>query len=351
MESMSRSEVLMRMVEEGSEIQKVSIKNLFFNQVSNDKLISPSSKPIITTRMINPSDIIKLIFGRKIASFYLFTTLLCKAGSMVAYTSIFSTSFASNIPIGPLDTCDIYSTSSFLTNCKLKYWFYLVLFGICVVYMTVKGIEEQQFVQITTSLLRFVVIFIIIFTCIADLSLHKNNQNDQYNDYTWPPLIVPKNIGHGIAIITFATSFTTQLATISNPIKNKEKNLPLINIFTTLTCLVFYLLLGLIGALAINNVPSMVSLNYRNYTAGHNAHDRPFWTYIIEYTIILCPAIDVFSSFPLKALTLSDSITSLMYGDDRKLIPHKKIIMIRLVVSVCPLFIAFLVFNLGTILD
>lgn len=44
---------------------------------------------------------------------------------------------------------------------------------------------------------------------------------------------------------------------------------------TNLTAFSVYILIGLLVPLAIDDVPSMSTLSYRNYTAGHDQHDRP----------------------------------------------------------------------------
>ena len=72
----------------------------------------------------------------------------------------------------------------------------------------------------------------------------------------------------------------------------------------------------------------------------------------MEYIIILTPGLDVISSFPLMALSLSDNLISLVYGCDRTLpSPRARIYFIRIASCLPPLLIAMFAYNLGTILD
>jgi hypothetical protein len=80
------------------------------------------------------------------------------------------------------------------------------------------------------------------------------------------------------------------------------------------TCTVLYVMIGLIIPIAIPDIESMSTLGWRDYSAGHSQSDRPWWTYLISYVIILFPAFDVFSILPITIIALSDNIISLFFG-------------------------------------
>lgn len=69
-----------------------------------------------------------------------------------------------------------------------------------------------------------------------------------------------------------------------------------------------YALLGIIVPIAIDKVPSMSTLAFRDYSAGYKVSERPWWTLVIEYLIVLFPALDVFSAFPLTTISSNDNI-------------------------------------------
>ena len=70
------------------------------------------------------------------------------------------------------------------------------------------------------------------------------------------------------------------------------------------------------------------------------------------YTIILFPALDVLSVFPLQAINLSDNLISLTYGNfDSEKISTTVFVIYRLAVIIVPLSIAAFFYSLGYILD
>jgi amino acid permease len=352
LECMSRAEVLFRMCEEGRKIQPISLKKLFQQPKMSEKLIqAPHLKPIITRRMINSPDIIKLVFGDKVGMVYMFGLFLYQFGTMVAYGSIFASSFASNVPLGTQNTCDIYNSQGFYNDCRWKYWVFLLIFGVITTYMTIIGVKEQQYVQISMSILRFIVIFSIIIICIVNISLHRNNDNDKYNNLSWPPLVVWENIGHAIPIIYFSASSPIQIPAISEEINNKQRNLPLSNIMMIFSCFVLYSIIGIITPIAISNIPSMATLGFRNFTAGYSRSNRPSWTYFFEYLIIISPALDVFSAFPLQALIIADALLTWKYGGNKETIDKKVLYFTRFLFAFSPIVVSFFVYDLGSILD
>ena len=350
LESISRAEVLLQKIERGEAIPVLSFKQLL-SKPHTYTLLKSNSNLIITDRLITCADICKLAFGKSIGTLYLLFLFLSMMGTMVTYSSIFSSLFTSNVPLGTFSTCNIYEYSSFLNDCRYKYWFYLILFSFFTVYMTVKGIREQQKIQFIMSGLRFLVLIIIIITCLFNIFTHQNNNDEEYNSAELPPLIRPENIGHAIPIILFASSYQIHIPTISETIGDKEKNLRRINFMAISTCFVFYSLLGLVGAVAFGKAPSIASLGYRNYTAGTSLSERQAWTYLVEYLIIISPALDVMTAYPIKALTIADSIITWIYGGELEKLENRKIYGIRFLISSSPLLVSFLVYNLGEILD
>ena len=68
--------------------------------------------------------------------------------------------------------------------------------------------------------------------------------------------------------------------------------------------------------------------------------------------MVVFPALDVFSAFPLVALATADNITTLIFGYDKvEEVSRKGIYGIRLLVCLPPLFLAVFVYDLGEILD
>ena len=351
LESMSRVEVLLTLADEGEVVPLVPFHRLFSKAAHKNTLIRPRLKPIIANRMLNCSDITKLVFGKRLGMVYLVLFYLFQLGTLVAYITIFASSFASNVPLGNNETCDIYATSTFYNTCRWKYWVFLVFYAVITVYLTIRGMEEQRIFQLFMMVLRFIVMFLIIITSIVDIASESSNQDSSHNSASWPPLITPMNVGHAIPIIFFASNFQLQMPTLTQAINNKSHNLPRINLLASITCFVLYTSLGLLVSVSVKNVPSMASLAYRNYTAGHSLEDRPAWTYAIEYFIVLTPAIDVISAYPTQSLPIADALISWKHGGRVEEVKKRERYLMRFVMALMPFFLAFFEYNLGTILD
>lgn len=110
-----------------------------------------------------------------------------------------------------------------------------------------------------------------------------------------------------------------------------------------------YTLIALIVPVAIHKVAPQCTIEYSSYSAGYAQSDRPWWTYAIAYLVVLFPAFDVFSCFPLMALSISNNLLTMRYGvvDVDQRIQRK----FRILTVVVPLAISFVMFNLGDIID
>lgn len=347
-EVMSRTEVILNKKELGIKTKKPQFKRLFSSPSQSDPLLDVQMEPDITDRLINTPDSFKACFGNKWGMFYIICLGLYLFGTMIAYGSIFASSFAANIPIYFLDTCDIYAQSGFLSSCRINYWIFLTIFAIIVCYLTIIGMEEQQVVQIITSFLRFLVIFLVIlipiFSMIFDDSYNKNLE------ISAPPLINLQYVPSSITILLFASSFQIHVPTITQVICEKEKHLKTINFLAVLTCFILYSLVGLSVSFYSDQVPKMASLLFRNFSAGYPLESRPLWAALCEYLIIICPAIDVVTCYPIKSLTISDAIITWQYGTKVHEVKRSVVILNRFLVSISPLIVCYIFYDLADIL-
>jgi hypothetical protein len=260
---------------------------------------------------------------------------------MVAYGSIFASSFAANIPLGNLATCDIYS-EGFYSACMGHYWVYILIYSFLVTILTVKGLKEQKNFQILMCSMRFVIMSLVIFSSLhlilSKLPIAPGESPPNSN----PPLFNYDKTDIALPIILFALGYQLQLPSIADLIANKQRNLWRIITLVTIVSLVWYAALGVIVPYAINNIEEQCTLNFRNYSAGYNY--RPWWAIFISYVIVLFPAFDVMSSFPLMSVALADNWVTMLYGDSE--VPIKKIRIIRIGVCVIPLVISFFFYNI-----
>ena len=273
-------------------------------------------------------------------------------GAQVGYVSIFASSFAATIPLGFANTCNIYDDKEVFGSCRVNYWFYLVIYGVFMMYLTIKGLREQKWMQSVLTIMRFVIISIIIFTCIALMSTSSKIDHSGKSTVQMPQPINFSSMLSALPSIFFAFIYQMQFPSIAEFIKDKKRNLPLIIIMVGITTGVIYLMIALIVPVAIHDVKPQCSIEYSDYSAGYSQDDRPWWTYIISYIVVLFPALDVFSSFPLMAVAVSDNLLSMKYGVSNEDYVDEKIKRNYRILSVAiPLCISFILFNLGEIID
>jgi len=80
-----------------------------------------------------------------------------------------------------------------------------------------------------------------------------------------------------------------------------------------ITVTILYTILGFLVPLAIPDIESLATINWRDYSAGYSQDDRPWWTYLIAYFVVLFPALDCLSILPIVSITLSDNFISLFF--------------------------------------
>jgi hypothetical protein len=75
-----------------------------------------------------------------------------------------------------------------------------------------------------------------------------------------------------------------------------------------LTTFVLYTLLGLLMSITFDSVPeALVTLAWKGLGSDY---DGAWWAYMLMYIILIFPAIDALSAFPLNAIPLAENIMS-----------------------------------------
>ncbi|CAG9314267.1 unnamed protein product [Blepharisma stoltei] len=354
LEVMSRTEVIVRLREEGKKVKPPTWRQILTGQKAGEDLLEKerTPRPIITSRRFDVTENIRILFGQKWATFYIIILSFYFQGAQLGYVSIFASSFASNIPLPWAKKCDIYETSSYSDSCYENYWIFLIIYAVFMTYLTIKGMKEQRWVQSVLTIMRFIIIGLVLITSIALLIQQKQVDHDVHESFDDPPLAVWTHLSSMASIILFAFVYQIQFPSIAEFVRSRVKNLKRIIIMVAATSFTLYAMLGIIVPMAIHDVKGEVNISFREYSAGYSQSDRPWWTYIIAYIIVLFPAFDVFSSFPLMAIPLSDNVLTMRYGiGETKNLPFKTVAICRFLCVVLPFSIAFFVYDLSIILN
>jgi hypothetical protein len=185
------------------------------------------------------------------------------------------------------------------------------------IYFTNIEFSEQMWMQGIMTVARVVVMMSIIVLSLVSLGEQENvNNNETYRDGD-PPLAVWSKFGFMLPALLFGGVYQTQFSGILSAMQKDMKVLRPIIVYVTLTLEFFYITLGLTASFAVNHVASNASLSFGKYSNGEAENGRPVWTEIIGYAIVLFPAIDVMSIFPIVAHGISDNIMALLGVVDR----------------------------------
>ena len=182
LEVMSRVECIKQLEDIGIYIPNAKIKHLFLGGYPKQD-IPDEIQPEVTGRRFDLSTMAGILFGRNYGRTYMVFLYLFMTLAQVGYISIFSSSFAAKIPLGFSDSCDIYEDKELFGSCRKNYWFFLIIYSCFMMYLTIKGLKEQKWLQSALTIMRFVIIFIIVSTSIALLATSSNIKNSDHVSY------------------------------------------------------------------------------------------------------------------------------------------------------------------------
>ncbi|CAG9310220.1 unnamed protein product [Blepharisma stoltei] len=364
LQSFSRMEVLSNLAEKGYKIKPMSISDLLKPIRKEDYIIKQDQgeeaesliaesnlDPEIGNRRYDMCEMAHILLGKAHGQILMIMFVIASSASLIGYCTIFSSSLASIIPIIGSGTCNIYDDPEFGESCRFHYWIYLAIYASIVIPLAIVGLTEQTFFQIVSFIVRIVVMTTMIVTSLysifSDTELDDNGSIN--SDAT---VFKPLNLGLCLPIVYMATFFKSTISTTTQYVEDKAQNIQKICLFALFSMSFFFLLLGLIVPFATDEVEKMVTLNWRDYSAGDDSDGRSWWTYFIAYLIVILPAVDVLSAFPIIAINLADNIMSLTYGNfGEKEIPEWTMTYYRLAITVPPVLIAIVVYDLSFVSD
>ena len=157
---------------------------------------------------------------------------------------------------------------------------------------------------------RIVAFSIMIITAAVALATDSELEEEGANEAD-PVAADLSKFGRIFFIIMLASLFENTIPTTNSFVNNKSKYLPRILIMCCFTFCILYTVLGMVLAFGVEDLEEMATLNWSDYSAGND--DRAWWTYLISNLVILLPAVDVSSAFPIVAGNLADNLMNFTY--------------------------------------
>ncbi|VEU41171.1 unnamed protein product [Pseudo-nitzschia multistriata] len=333
-------------------------------------------KYIVKDRKFEANALCRVFLGKRGLHAFTFVLSLYMLGTLWAYTSVFSSAVARAFPVFSSGTSDdphqligvfglIVTTTASAES--LNYLCFAILFGCIVVPLSCLELDEQVPLQVFLTGCRFLMFFLMIGTsgmCAEDVSAiraHSGAMTDESSDTSNEVDSVRwAGIANTLPILIFANIFHHSIPGLAHPAADKRSIghvFTATNVFTVTA----YLVLGLsLGSAFGKGIEQSSNLNWSYFHAntGHlddqgNVVGAAWWTRAVSMYIMLFPAIDVVSAYPLNAITLGNNLLGAVYGKRIHEVEGQRWLRtgFRCLASIPPILFGILVRNLGVITD
>ncbi|KAH7468899.1 hypothetical protein PRIC1_010012 [Phytophthora ramorum] len=230
-------------------------------------------------------------------------------GGLVGYSQVFVNTFLTQVDhIGDWQLTSVHAAA---------------VFACIVLPLSCSDLTEQIYVQLTMSVVRFAALLIMIVSAAyavygdpydSGAVLKPSPESAPYiSDYSLVDLT-----GFGVMFSTgvFSQLFQHSVPGLLAPLgaRNQEKASAVFG-STLLTTMVFYIALGSVCSLYFGpKLASSVNLNWAEFTWGINESMTlvPLWAKLLSMIVVVFPALDTLSVFPLISVTLGDNMAAVV---------------------------------------
>jgi len=322
---------------------------------------SSSTAYLVGKRKFEVNTLCRVYLGKP--GLRVFTLFIClyMCGLLWAYTSVFSSAMAKALPLVEDDSSD--------------YVCYAIIFGLIVVPLSCLELTEQVAIQVFLTGCRFVMLFLMLATskfCADDNrsmaalpAFDGDGGEDSSRNISSLSgdsflFFRPQGLYKTLPILVVANMYHHSIPGLSHPVAEK-KQLGRIFMSTSILTATAYSILGIVlGVCFGSDIEQSSNLNWNHFHAGTGTVGddgriigAARWTKLVSMYVILFPAIDVVSAFPLNAITLGNNMFGAAYGSRIHEVEKKRWLRtcFRLLASVPPVIFAMFVRELGVITD
>jgi len=299
---------------------------------------------LVKDRKFEITDLCRMFLGERAS--LIFVTLLSFSLFMTlwVYTVVFDTVFQNVLPIFQNDD----------SNAIL----YTFIYGFIVIPIACLELKEQIFIQITLAMCR-VLMFVFMVTTTFFFPDDFRGHGEKFIS---APLYSFAGMSKAIPIMLFALQFQTTIPGISHAVADKRQ-LSGIFRFTFYLAAICYIFVGVTVASAGGLAGTAQSSNimFQNFRGGTGTFDPEtgtfvdvaLWAKVISYFVLMFPAVDVISAFPLNAIVYGNNLLDVAYrGEHAHLkLNRTRIVAFRLFASVPPVICALFIRSLGAVTD
>ncbi|TYZ57734.1 hypothetical protein PybrP1_000726 [[Pythium] brassicae (nom. inval.)] len=230
-------------------------------------------------------------------------------GGLLGYSQVFVNSFLTQVAsVGGVQITSVHAAG---------------VFAAIVVPLSCSDLTEQILVQLLMAVVRFAALLIMIVSAAYAMDADPFDSGmDAAPADAAPPFVSAYRLvdlsGFGVMFSTavFSQLFQHSVPGLLAPLgrANQAKSHAIFG-GTLLTTMLFYVALGSVCSLYFGpKVASSVNLNWADFTWGlaASAHELPFWAKAMSTLVVVFPALDTLSVYPLISVTLGDNMAAVV---------------------------------------
>ena len=227
-----------------------------------------------------------------------------------------------------------------------SYVFFATVFGLLVVPCSCLDLTEQVKVQMALSLCRVIVIVIMVVT---SLSAYLDHGGSPLDSASPTPAVNLTGFSTVLSICCYAFLFSQGLPVLAEPVRDKRQ-LGKIFLSTLLFMIVGYTSIGVTVSLLFgSNIHPSCNLLWGSYRMGNVSNPvLVFIARVVGTYVVLFPALDCLSAYPLMAIMLGNSL-DVTFSTVSEAFDKKFLIFYRLLAAIPPILGAIVVSNPGAI--
>lgn len=236
---------------------------------------------------------------------------LYSLGALWSYASVFASSIASisiNYVYG--ETCDVFLNPS--VSCMDAYYISMAGYAVVVITLVLMDLGDQAGIQNFLAVYRFVAFGLMLATLSIKVFYDWNLLAGRV---ALIGLMNWDKFGNGFGPAILAINCHYNMPDAIQPLRTKDdaKN---VTYFALGISSIAYLTLGILGALCFDEVNPLTTLNWVNYSGCGNgwgictSKTSQIFGEMIRLLILLFPAVNVLSTYPMVGLTIGENLLS-----------------------------------------
>ena len=252
--------------------------------------------------------------------------------------------------IGDPDKCNEPNHFQEPWDCNITYYVSLIVYGLIVIPICFMDLNQQTIIQTVLTIIRFTAFFLMIITCIIQLSIDgpMSSERSVFGFY-------PSGFGTMFTHTIFAFILQPTIPNLVEATKGSRKYVNYALSAGIIVSACFYAFIGIVCASTFNSqVQTPVTLNWANYTGrngGWGEGTETWWAYIIKYFILIVPVFNLTSTIPLVSHTISMNLQSLFPEEYQESYPKKAKYLSRALAIFPPFLLTCFIDSLEIIFD